>query len=233
MTSSTGPGMSTTSSSSSGSGSRARTARFLVALIVGCLVALIAAPAAGALSVTTVPTTSTTATAAAEPTATTARPAVAPKTTLQEVEKELMCSTCRVPLEQSEAPQAQQERQTIERLIAEGLTKDQIIDEMVEIYSESVLIHPPEDSVRTLRWVVPAVAALIGFSLVVFLVVRWRRSTRGSATTDPSNGPTAGWVDAPKGSSAADAPEPADGESSDGLSDADRTRLNDDLDRYA
>ncbi|MBF6620995.1 MAG: cytochrome c-type biogenesis protein CcmH [Patulibacter sp.] len=220
---------------------RARAVRVVVALLVGCLLALIAAPAAGALSVTTVPTT--TATGAADPAATTARPAVAPKTTLQEVEKELMCSTCRVPLAQSDAPQAQQERQTIERLIAEGLTKDQIIDEMVEIYSESVLIHPPEDGVRTLRWLVPAVAALIGFSLVAFLVVRWRRSTRAAQGAGPSD-PTAGWVDAPKGSSASDdsparptttagdRADPGDGPSEE-LSAADRKRLDDDLDRYA
>lgn len=232
MSAAAGPGVATTSPSSS----RARAVRVVVALLVGCLVALIAAPAAGAQS-GTAPGSGSPAATTPNPeggtTTPTARPAVAPRTTLQEVEKELMCSTCRVPLEQSEAPQAQQERQTIERLIAEGLTKDQIIDEMVEIYSESVLIHPPEDGVRTLRWVVPAVAALIGFSLVVFLVVRWRRSTRGSTATEKSNDPTAGWVDAPKGSSAADAPKPADGEPSDGLSDADRARLNEDLDRYA
>ncbi|MFA4929972.1 MAG: cytochrome c-type biogenesis protein CcmH, partial [Patulibacter sp.] len=182
MSTAAGPGMATTPSSS-GSRPRARAVRVVVALIVGCLVALIAAPAAGAQTSTAsgsaAPAATTTGPGGG--TTTTARPAVTPRTTLQEVEKELMCSTCRVPLEQSEAPQAQQERQTIERLIAEGLTKDQIIDEMVEIYSESVLIHRPEESVRTLRWVVPAAAALVGFSLVVFLVIRWRRSTRGSA----------------------------------------------------
>jgi cytochrome c-type biogenesis protein CcmH/NrfF len=216
---------------SSAPGARARVARVVFALIVGCLVALVAAPAASALSVTTVPTR--TATAATAPTTTTARPAVPPRTTLREVEKELMCSTCRVPLEQSEAPQAQQERQTIERLIAEGLTKDQIIDEMVEIYSESVLIHPPEDGVRTLRWLVPAVAALIGFSLAFFLVVRWRRSTRASGTTRPSD-PTAGWVDAPTGSPSPEPDSAAPNHApSDGLSDADRARLDADLDRYA
>lgn len=194
---------------------RSRALRIAVALLAACLLALIAAPAAGA---------QTTTGATAAPTTTTA---VAPKTTLEEVEKELMCSTCRVPLAQSDAPQAQQERQTIERLIAEGKTKDEIIDEMVLIYSETVLIDPPEANVRTLRWLVPAIAALLGFSLVAFLVVRWRRSTRASAAEQPVD-PTAGWVDAP-GAGRGD----RDGEPSDGLSDADRARLDADLDRYA
>lgn len=193
---------------------RSRALRVAVALLAACLLALVAAPAAGAQTTT----------GSAAPTTTTA---VAPKTTLEEVEKELMCSTCRVPLAQSDAPQAQQERQTIERLIAEGKTKDQIIDEMVLIYSETVLIDPPEANVRTLRWLVPAVAALLGFSLVAFLVVRWRRSTRASAA-DGAVDPTAGWVDAP----GAD-PGDRDGASSDDLSDADRARLDADLDRYA
>lgn len=194
---------------------RPRALRIAAALLVACLIALIAAPAAGART-----TTGST----AAPTTTTP---VAPKTTLQEVEKELMCSTCRVPLAQSDAPQAQQERQTIERLIAEGKTKDQIIDEMVLIYSETVLIDPPEANVRTLRWLVPAIAALLGFSLVAFLVVRWRRSTRASAAEAPGD-PAAGWVDAP-----GRRPGDPDGAPSDGLSDADRARLDADLDRYA
>lgn len=199
---------------------RSRALKVALALLAACLLALIAAPAAGAQTTTG----STAAPATTTP--------VAPKTTLQEVEKELMCSTCRVPLNQSDAPQAQQERQTIERLIAEGKTKDEIIDEMVLIYSETVLINPPEANVRTLRWLVPAIAALLGFSLVVFLVVRWRRSTRASAT-DGAVDPTAGWVDAPGGSSAAADPNDQADAPTDGLSDTDRDRLNADLDRYA
>lgn len=193
---------------------RSRALRIAVALLAACLLALVAAPAAGAQTATG---------STAAPTTTTPIP---PKTTLQEVEKELMCSTCRVPLAQSDAPQAQQERQTIERLIAEGKTKDEIIDEMVLIYSETVLIDPPEANIRTLRWLVPAIAALLGFSLVTFLVVRWRRSTR--ATADGPTDPTAGWVDAPGGD-----PGDRDGAPPDGLSAADRARLDADLDRYA
>lgn len=195
---------------------RTRVARVVIALLAAGLLVLVAAPAAGAQATTAAPATTTT-------------PKAAPKTTLQEVEKELMCSTCRVPLEQSNAPQAQQERQTIERLIAEGRTKDEIIDEMVEIYSESVLIHPPEDGVRTLRWLIPAVAALLGFSLVALLVARWRRSARTAADAAPSD-PTAGWVDAPGSAARADGVEP---DAADELSAADRARLDADLDRYA
>lgn len=194
---------------------RSRALKVGLALLAACLIALIAAPAAGAQT-----TTGSTASA------------VESKTTLQEVEKELMCSTCRVPLNQSDAPQAQQERQTIERLIAEGKTKDEIIDEMVHIYSETVLIDPPEANVRTLRWLVPALAALLGFTLVAFLVVRWRRSTRMSTAGAPVD-PTAGWADAPGGNaSGADSDGPADAPS-DALTDADRARLDADLDRYA
>ncbi len=222
---------------------RSRALRIAVALVAACLLALVAAPAAGALSVSTVaatPTATTGATPAADTNprtadgtpATTTTPAATPKTTLEEVEKELMCSTCRVPLAQSDAPQAQQERQTIERLIAEGRTKDEIIDEMVLIYSETVLIDPPEANVRTLRWLVPAIAALLGFSLVAFLVIRWRRSTRMRAHDEPAD-PTAGWADAPKGSSPADDVAAPGDERTGDLSDDDRARLDADLDRYA
>lgn len=136
-------------------------------------------------------------------------PARAPQTTLEEVEEKLMCSTCKVPLNQSDAPQAQQERKTIERLIAEGKTKDQIIDEMVEIYSESVLIDPPDESVRALRWVLPGLAALIALVTVAVLVRRWR--ARGAHADD----------------GAAESPDPDAYD--DGLDDDDRRRLDDDM----
>lgn len=232
MTAALGSRMAASSSPSSGARSGARVVRIAIALVVGCLVALIAAPAAGAQTGTAPgsPTPAATTTRSAPPAdgaaATTARPTVAPQTTLPEVEKELMCSTCRVPLNQSDAPQAQQERQTIERLIAEGMTKDEIIDEMVRIYSETVLIDPPEANVRTLRWLVPALAALLGFSLLTFLVLRWRRTTRPSGS-ETAVDPTAGWIDAPGDQ------EPDDAALPDHLTDADRRRLDADLDRYA
>lgn len=172
--------------------------------------------------------------------------AATPKTTLQEVEAELMCATCKVPLNQSEAPQANQERATIERLIAEGRTKDQIIDEMVHIYTDSVLLNPPDKGVRTLRWAIPAAVGLFAVVVLAVLILRWRRRA-ASEGTDGVDAPDGGLAPGGPGATS-DAlsvngapggpptPGPAgaasDADAGDGLSDEDRRRLDSDLARY-
>jgi cytochrome c-type biogenesis protein CcmH len=172
--------------------------------------------------------------------------AATPKTTLQEVEAELMCATCKVPLNQSEAPQANQERATIERLIAEGRTKDQIIDEMVHIYTDSVLLNPPDKGVRTLRWAIPAAVGLFAVVVLAVLILRWRRRAAAEGTDGvdaPGGGPGAGPGTSTglppsadggtHGSTSGAASGPADADDSgDGLSDEDRRRLDSDLARY-
>ena len=50
-----------------------------------------------------------------------------PKTTLGDVEDEVMCPVCGTPLElATEAPQAQREREYIEQLIADCRSKDEV-----------------------------------------------------------------------------------------------------------
>ncbi len=149
--------------------------------------------------------------AAAVLVAPTGAPAATPRTSVEAVEQRLMCVTCGTPLNQSDAPQAERERRHIERLVAQGRTEDEIVDSMVDIYGEQVLIDPPSSTLRTLRWLLPAAAFLLGATLLVVLVRRWRRRRT------EADGPTTG------------GPGPAD---DDGLSDEDRARLNAELERF-
>ncbi|MDX8153112.1 cytochrome c-type biogenesis protein CcmH [Patulibacter brassicae] len=137
--------------------------------------------------------------------------AATPRTSVEAVEQRLMCVTCGTPLNQSDAPQAERERRHIERLVAQGRTEDEIVDSMVDIYGEQVLIDPPSGTLRTLRWLLPAAAFLLGATLLVVLVRRWRRR-RAEAEDAAASGP---------------APE-----DDDGLSDEDRARLNAELERF-
>lgn len=136
-----------------------------------------------------------------------------PRTSLEAVEGELMCVTCGTPLNQSNAPQAIEEREEIERLVAAGRTKQEAVDAMVAIYGDDVLIDPPEQGLRIARIAIPAAAALFGLVLLTVLVRRWRR--RG-AEEDPDG--DAG---------------PDHESSSPGLTDDDRRRLDAELERYA
>ena len=110
-----------------------------------------------------------------------------PKTTLGDIEDEVMCPVCGTPLGlASEAPQAQRERAYIERLIAQCKTKDEVKQALVAEFGDSVLALPgdqgDDDLGDVLVYVVPAVGILLAAVGIAFAVLRWRRPERpGSA----------------------------------------------------
>jgi cytochrome c-type biogenesis protein CcmH len=107
-----------------------------------------------------------------------------PKTTLGDIEDEVMCPVCGTPLGlASEAPQAQRERAYIERLIASCKSKDQVKQALVAEFGDSVLALPgdqgDDDFGDVLVYVVPALGILLAAGGIAFAVVRWRRRGDG------------------------------------------------------
>ena len=99
-----------------------------------------------------------------------------PKTTLGDIEDEVMCPVCGTPLGlASEAPQAQDERAYIQQLIDRCRSKDEVKQALVAEYGENVLALPgdegDDDLGDVLVYVIPAVG-------IAFAVVRWRRPER-------------------------------------------------------
>jgi cytochrome c-type biogenesis protein CcmH len=111
--------------------------------------------------------------------------AVEPKTTLPDVEDEVMCVECRTALNVSTAPVADQERAFIRARIAEGMTKEQIKAALVEEYGPDVLAEPERRGFDLSAWLVPGALALCAAGGVALLARRWRRS--GAA--EPAAGP--------------------------------------------
>jgi cytochrome c-type biogenesis protein CcmH len=119
-----------------------------------------------------------------------------PKTSLGDIEDEVMCSICGTPLGlAAEAPQAQAERAYIERLIADCRSKDQIKRALVAQFGESVLALPgdagdddgPED---VLVYVIPALGLLLAAGGIAFALNRWRgrpRNDKPAAATPDSS----------------------------------------------
>ena len=110
-----------------------------------------------------------------------------PKTTLGDIEDEVMCSICGTPLGlASEAPQAQRERAYIEQLIADCRSKDQIKRALVAEFGESVLALPgdagDDNGIEdTLVYVVPAAGIVLAGGAIAFALTRWRRRPRPKA----------------------------------------------------
>jgi cytochrome c-type biogenesis protein CcmH len=130
--------------------------------------------------------------------------AATPRTSLNDVEDEVMCVSCGVPLNIAESPQATAERNEISKLVEQGLTKQQIKDRLVAQYGDEVLAEPGSDGIGLAAWLVPIVLVLLALGGLAVAVPKWRARRAGEPM-------------APGG--------PA-------LSDADAQRLDEDLARY-
>lgn len=102
--------------------------------------------------------------------------APAPRTTLADVENEVMCTVCGVPLDLArEAPAAQRQRALIVALIAQGRTKAQIKHVMVATYGPEVLALPRDAGFDRAAYLVPIGVALAALAVLLAVVRRARR----------------------------------------------------------
>lgn len=132
----------------------------------------------------------------------------APRASLPDIEDEVMCPICGVPLNlATDAPQANRERAFIRSLIDQGESKEEIKRRLAQEFGPNVLALPERKGFSLTAYLVPVaglLAALIGLAV---LLPRWRRQTRGDGDQAAANA----------------GPE---------LSCADARRLDDDLARY-
>jgi cytochrome c-type biogenesis protein CcmH/NrfF len=109
-----------------------------------------------------------------------AAPAVAaePRTSLPDVEDEVMCPSCNTALNVAESPQAYRQREFIRRLVAQGLTKEQVKQRLVDEYGQEVLALPENDGIGLAAYLVPIVVVLALATVLALLLPRWRRRAR-------------------------------------------------------
>ena len=105
--------------------------------------------------------------------------AAQPRTSLPDIEDEVMCPVCGTLLELSDSPQADRERVFIRKLIAEGRSKQQIEDALVAEYGAAALASPKGSGFNLTAYLVPIVALFFGAAAVTIGVRRWRRSGAG------------------------------------------------------
>jgi cytochrome c-type biogenesis protein CcmH len=117
-----------------------------------------------------------------------ASPAVAvaancPRTSLGDVEDEVMCTVCGVPLNlATDAPQAQRERAFIVSQIRQCRTKQQIKDQLVAQYGDRVLALPKAKGFGLTTYVIPIVGFILAAALITLAAIRWRRRRPVAAT---------------------------------------------------
>jgi cytochrome c-type biogenesis protein CcmH len=135
--------------------------------------------------------------------------AAAPRADLVDVEDEVMCVTCNVPLNIAEGAQPDSQRALIRDLIDQGMTKAQIKQELVEQYGADVLALPDDEGFGLTAYAIPLALGALVLAGLALLVPRWRR--RPAAGMTSASGAGSGSPD---------------------LSAADARRLDEDLARY-
>ena len=101
-----------------------------------------------------------------------------------------MCLECGTALNVSTSAVADQERDFIAGLISEGKTKAEIKDALVAEYGPRVLAEPKDEGFQLTAWIVPVLAALAAFALVVLIARRWRRRDTTAAGGAAGDGRT-------------------------------------------
>ena len=76
----------------------------------------------------------------------------------------------------------------IDDLLAQGKTEQQIIDSFVAQYGPIIYAEPPKSGFSLVAWAMPTVYLVLGASLVIFVISRWRArpaTVAGSAGSAP------------------------------------------------
>ena len=94
--------------------------------------------------------------------------------TLAELEREVMCPTCKTPLELSDSPAADRIREFIRARIAAGDTKDEIKAQLVRDFGVAVLTAPPREGFDLLAWLVPLVGMTCASVAIGLVAWSWR-----------------------------------------------------------
>ena len=99
-----------------------------------------------------------------------------PKTTLGDIEDEVMCPVCGTSLAlATEAPQAQRQRELIRRLIDDCKSKDEVKDVLAAEFGDSVLAEPGDEGFELAAYLVPGLGFLLGAAALAATVLGWRR----------------------------------------------------------
>ncbi|HEX9481688.1 MAG TPA: cytochrome c-type biogenesis protein CcmH [Solirubrobacteraceae bacterium] len=98
-----------------------------------------------------------------------------PRTSLPQIERQVMCVSCKIPLNVAESDQADRERVFIQSLIDRGENEAQVKRALVGQYGASVLGLPADHGFGAAAYLVPLGAVLALAAMLIVLLPRWRR----------------------------------------------------------
>jgi cytochrome c-type biogenesis protein CcmH len=115
--------------------------------------------------------------------------AATPRTSLPAIERQVMCVTCKIPLNVAQSPQSNRERAYIQGLIDAGENEAQIKSSLVGQYGQTVLALPSTHGFDLAAYLVPVAVVLAFIGLLLTLLPRWRARARAQAEAAGTSAP--------------------------------------------
>ena len=113
-----------------------------------------------------------------------------PRTSVGDVEDEVMCPVCGTPLNlATDAPQARRQRVFIQGLVEQCKSKSQIKTALAAEFGDRVLALPDDEGFGLAAYLVPALGLLLAIGGVTLAAMRWRRTPRAAGPPGPEPDP--------------------------------------------
>ena len=108
----------------------------------------------------------------------------------QAIDRMIMCPVCPAEtIDQAQVEISFQMRAVIREMLAEGRTREEILDYFVDRYGPDILAAPPKSGANLLAWILPIVGVAVGLG-ALFLVIR-AMTGRNKAPSPSGGGPSA------------------------------------------
>ena len=107
----------------------------------------------------------------------------------QAIDRMLMCPVCPAEsIDQAQVSLARQMRQRVREMLAEGVSRGEILDYFADRYGQDVLASPPKSGVNLLAWILP-IAGVLAALAAGLLVIRAMTSNNGDEGGEPDSEP--------------------------------------------
>jgi cytochrome c-type biogenesis protein CcmH len=101
----------------------------------------------------------------------------------QNIDRMIMCPVCPAEtIDQAQVEISFQMRAVVREMLAEGKTREEVLDYFVDRYGPDILAAPPKSGVNLLAWILPVVGVAAGLG-GVFLVIRAMTGRGGGASS--------------------------------------------------
>ena len=105
----------------------------------------------------------------------------------QSIDRMLICPVCPAEtIDQAQVVLSKQMRRIVREMLAQGASREEILDFFVDRYGPQVLAAPPKSGVNLLAWVLPVVGVLAALAAVFVIIRSMASRSTGDIAAEPS-----------------------------------------------